>query len=200
VADAGLAPLLAAPGAAFITLRRRDGALRGCIGSAVATRPLIVDVVAHAFNAAFRDWRFPRLDWLELAGLSLSVSVLTPPSPMRFADEADLLAQLRPGMDGLIIEDLGRRSLFLPSVWEELAEPRQFLTALKLKAGLAAQHFSPGFQAQRFRSIEVKGAMEAGGGAVAGRLGWTVLGTGNRQPGSSRSVVDSVSGATIDFA
>jgi hypothetical protein len=199
VADAGLAPLLAAPGAAFITLRRR-GALRGCIGSAVATRPLIVDVVAHAFNAAFRDWRFPRLDWLELAGLSLSVSVLTPPSPMRFADEADLLAQLRPGVDGLIIEDLGRRSLFLPSVWEELAEPRQFLTALKLKAGLAAQHFSPGFQAQRFRSIEVKGAMEAGGGAVAGRLGWTVLGTGNRQPGSSRSVVDSVSGATIDFA
>ena len=57
----------------------RDGALRGCIGSAVATRPLIVDVVQHAFNAAFRDWRFPRLDWLELAGLSLSVSVLTPP-------------------------------------------------------------------------------------------------------------------------
>ena len=117
--------------------------MRGCIGSAVATRPLIVDVVAHAFNAAFRDWRFPRLDWLELAGLSLSVSVLTPPSPMRFADEADLLAQLRPGVDGLIIEDLGRRSLFLPSVWEELPEPRQFLTALKLKAGLEAGHFSP---------------------------------------------------------
>ena len=76
------APLLAAPGAAFVTLRRH-GMLRGCIGSAVATRPLIVDVVQHAFNAAFRDWRFPRLDWLELVGLSLSVSVLTPPSPMR---------------------------------------------------------------------------------------------------------------------
>ena len=66
--DGDLAPLLAAPGAAFVTLRRH-GALRGCIGSAVATRPLIVDVVQHAFNAAFRDWRFPRLDWLELAGL-----------------------------------------------------------------------------------------------------------------------------------
>ncbi len=85
VADAALPPLLAAPGAAFVTLRRHDGALRGCIGSAVATRPLVVDVVQHAFNAAFRDPRFPRLDWLELAGLSLSVSVLTPPEPMQFS-------------------------------------------------------------------------------------------------------------------
>jgi MEMO1 family protein len=175
VADDGLAPLLAAPGAAFITLRRRGG-LRGCIGSAMATRPLIVDVVQHAFNAAFRDWRFPRLDWLELAGLSLSVSVLTPPSPMRFSSETDLLAQLCPGVDGLIIEDLGRRSLFLPSVWEELPDRRQFLMALKLKAGLLAEHFSPTFRVQRFRSIEVKGAIAAGGGAVDERLGWTVFG------------------------
>jgi MEMO1 family protein len=175
IADGTVAPLLAAPGAAFITLRR-SGALRSCIGSAVATRPLIVDVVQHAFNAAFRDWRFPRLDWLELARLSLSVSVLTTPEPMRSTDEADLLAQLRPGVDGLIIEDLGRRSLFLPSVWEELTDRRQFLMALKLKAGLGADHVSPGFRAQRFRSIEVKGAMEQGSGAVPGRLGWTVLG------------------------
>jgi AmmeMemoRadiSam system protein B/AmmeMemoRadiSam system protein A len=170
----GLAPLLAEPGAAFVTLRRHD-ALRGCIGSAVATRPLFVDVTQHAFNAAFRDPRFPRLDWLELPGLSLSVSVLTPPSPMRFADEADLLEQLRPGLDGLIIEDLGRRSLFLPSVWEELSDRRQFLMALKLKAGLGPDHFSPAFRAHRFRTIEVKGAMEAGNVAVDGPLRWTAV-------------------------
>jgi AmmeMemoRadiSam system protein A len=181
VTDAGLAPLLAAPGAAFVTLRRH-GMLRGCIGSAVATRPLIVDVVQHAFNSAFRDWRFPRLDWLELVGLSLSVSVLTPSSPMYFDGEADLLGQLRPGVDGLIIEDLGRRSLFLPSVWDELPDRRQFLMALKLKAGLRAEHFSAGFRAQRFRSIEVKGVMEAANGAVDGRLGWTAVG-GPREDG-----------------
>lgn len=155
---AQIPPLLSAPGAAFVTLRR-NGALRGCIGSAVATRPLIVDVVQHAYNAAFRDWRFPRLGLDELAGLQLSVSVLTPPVPMTFADEADLLAQLRPGTDGLVIEDAGRAALFLPSVWEEIREPRHFLTLLKLKAGLAADHFSPGFVARRFRSIEVKGEM-----------------------------------------
>ena len=149
----------------------------------MATRPLIVDVTQHAFNAAFRDPRFPRLDWLELAGLSLSVSVLTPPEPMRFSDEAELLAQLRPGVDGLIIEDLGRRALFLPSVWEEMADQRQFLMALKLKAGLPAGHFSPEFRAQRFRSIEVKGAMEEGAARSRGCWG----GRSSRRPTARRS-------------
>ncbi|HEX4172254.1 MAG TPA: AmmeMemoRadiSam system protein B [Acetobacteraceae bacterium] len=174
--DGAVSPLLAAPGAAFVTLRRHDGALRGCIGSAVATRPLMVDVAQHAFNAAFRDPRFPALEWLELPGLSLSVSVLTPPEPMRFADEADLLQQLRPGSDGLIIEDLGQRALFLPSVWEEVPEPRQFLSLLKLKAGLGDQQFSATFRALRFRSIEVKGTMAEGNGAIHDRLGWRVIG------------------------
>ena len=173
--DASLPPLLAAPGAAFVTLRRPDGSLRGCIGSVVLTRPLVVDVVQHAFNAAFRDWRFPRLTWLELAGLSLSVSVLTPPAPMQFDGEADLLAQLQPHIDGLIIEDMALRSLFLPSVWEEIPDKRHFITALKMKAGMQADHFSPSFRAQRFRSIEVKGAMDAGLDPNNGPLGWKVL-------------------------
>jgi AMMECR1 domain-containing protein len=80
-------------------------------------------------------------------------------------------------VDGLIIEDAGRRSLFLPSVWEELPDRRQFLMALKLKAGLPAGHFSAAFRAQRFRSIEVKGAMGAGRGPV-GEVGWRVHGRG----------------------
>lgn len=173
--DSSLPALLAAPGAAFVTLRRPDGSLRGCIGSVVPTRPLVVDVVRHAFNAAFRDWRFPPLSWLELAGLSLSVSVLTPPIPMQFDDEAALLAQLRPHIDGLIIEDSGLRSVFLPSVWEEIPDRRQFIMALKMKAGMRADHFSPTFRAQRFRSIEVKGAMQPGVGAGDALFGWKVL-------------------------
>ena len=179
VADPGLPPLLAARGAAFVTLRRH-GALRGCIGSASASRPLIVDVAQHAFNAAFRDLRFPRLDLLELEGLTLSVSVLTPPAPMRFTGEADLLAQPRPSVDGLIIEDAGRRSLFLPSVWEEVPDARQFLALLKLKAGLPADYFSPRLAASRFRTIEVKGAMSERVATVQevlaardARLAWT---------------------------
>jgi AmmeMemoRadiSam system protein B/AmmeMemoRadiSam system protein A len=182
VAGPGLPPLLAAHGAAFVTLRH-GSTLRGCIGSAQASRPLIVDVAHHAFNAAFRDQRFPPLERQELDGLALSVSVLTPPVALRFDSEADLLGQLRPGFDGLIIEDNDRRSLFLPAVWEEVPDPPRFLTLLKLKAGLAADHFSAAFRASRFRSIEVKGAMTAGD-----------------QSGVSCSVVGSVSGAAIDLA
>ena len=93
---------------------------------------------------------------------------------------------------GLIIEDLGRRSLFLPSAWEELRDPRQFLMALKLKAGLRAEHFSPGFRAQRFRSIEVNGRMDAGQGVVATHSGWTVLGSGK----ASRRLTDDLATPT----
>jgi AmmeMemoRadiSam system protein B/AmmeMemoRadiSam system protein A len=159
-----LAPLLRAPGAAFVTLRQ-GGRLRGCIGSPMARRPLAEDVLDHAFNAAFRDPRFPPLATAELEGLDLSVSVLTPPEAMRFGDERDLLGQLRPGVDGLIIDDGGRRALFLPQVWEELREPADFLGHLKRKAGLRADHWSGSLAARRFRAIEVKGPMRGPGAA-----------------------------------
>jgi AmmeMemoRadiSam system protein A len=154
-APAGLPAALSQPGACFVTLKQQ-GNLRGCIGSPMAWRPLRDDVIENAVKAAFSDPRFPPLSAEELDGLSLSVSVLTPPVPMRFRDQADLLAQLRPGVDGLIIEDDGHRALFLPAVWEQLPEPGQFLAHLKHKAGMAAGHWSPSFKASRFEAVEVK--------------------------------------------
>jgi len=153
-ADGGPAAL-GAPGAVFVTLKC-GGNLRGCIGSPMAWRPLVEDVADNAWRAAFKDPRFPPLRREELAGLELSVSVLTPPQPMGFADEADFLSQLRVGIDGLIIEDLGRRALFLPSVWEQLPDKRSFLAHLKMKAGLAETHWSPTFKASRFQAVELK--------------------------------------------
>ncbi|CAA7614669.1 AmmeMemoRadiSam system protein B [Magnetospirillum sp. UT-4] len=148
-------PTLPQPGAVFVTLKR-NGQLRGCIGSPTAWRSLGEDVVDNAFKAAFKDPRFPPLRPEEWEGLTLSVSLLTPPVAMAFRDEADLLAQLRPGVDGLIIEDAGRRALFLPSVWEQLPERRQFLAHLKAKAGMAVDHFSATFKASRFEAVEMK--------------------------------------------
>jgi len=145
---------LAGMGAAFVTLHAK-GQLRGCIGSPVAWRPLAEDVADNAFKAAFADPRFPPLREAELPDIALSVSVLTPPVPMTFTDEADLLAQLRVRIDGLIIEDGGRRALFLPSVWEQLPDKRQFLAHLKAKAGLRPDHWSPGLRASVFQAVEV---------------------------------------------
>jgi uncharacterized protein len=133
------------PRAAFVTLNR-NGQLRGCIGHLEACQTLVQDVAENAFSAAFRDPRFPPLGAHELDGLEIHISVLSPPEPLPVASEADLLTRMRPGIDGLILEDDGHRGTFLPAVWESLPKPEQFLAHLKLKAGLP-----PGYWSDRIR-------------------------------------------------
>ena len=145
---------LAAQGACFVTLKK-SGALRGCIGSSIAHRPLIVDTAVNGFAAAFKDPRFADLAPEEIADLQLSISVLGAPQAMTIKDEKDLLAQLRPNIDGLIIVDQGKRALFLPSVWEGLPRAEEFLMHLKVKAGMPPGHWSPTFQALRFTAQEL---------------------------------------------
>lgn len=135
--------------ASFVTLQIR-GQLRGCIGHLEAVQPLVVDVAENAFAAAFRDPRFSPLTEIEWPDVELHLSVLTHPEPMTFEDEADLLDQLRPGEDGLVLQDGPNRGTFLPSVWESLPEPADFLAHLKRKAGLAANHWSPHLEVFRY--------------------------------------------------
>lgn len=150
-----LPAVITAPGASFVTLRRH-GRLRGCVGTFLAFRPLMADVALNAFNAAFRDPRFLPLRHDEFADLDLSLALLSRPSAIACESEEDLLRQLEPGSDGLIIADQKKQALFLPAVWKEIPDPRQFLMQLKLKAGLPAGHWSPEFKAHRFRSVEVE--------------------------------------------
>ena len=141
-------------GACFVTLSS-EGRLRGCVGSAEAYRPLIEDVAENGFASAFRDSRFPMLAADERFSLRISVSVLSPPQPLCFIDEDDLLDRLRPGRDGLIIKANGRRALFLPQVWASLGQPREFLAHLKEKAGLGRDDWSPDISAWRFTAESV---------------------------------------------
>ncbi len=135
--------------ATFVTLKR-GGELRGCIGTLEAHRPLVVDVAYNAHAAAFSDPRFAPLASSELAGLDIHISVLSPAEAMSFDSEQDLLARLRPGVDGLIMEEGMRRGTFLPSVWESLARPEQFLQHLKLKAGLPPDYWSDSLKVSRY--------------------------------------------------
>ncbi len=144
---------LADYGAAFVTLIR-DGKLRGCLGSIRPMQSLALDVAQNACGAAFRDNRFPPLTAEELDGLKISVSVLTPLDPIDFKNELDLIGKIEPGLDGLVIQDKGRRALYLPQVWLDLPDPIVFLSQLKKKAALDVQE-SPTMQAWRFRVHEV---------------------------------------------
>jgi MEMO1 family protein len=149
VDKAEFAAELAADGACFVTLKHA-GRLRGCVGSTQAHRPLIDDVAANAFAAAFADRRFPGLKPAERRGLDLSVTVLGSPQPIAFVSEAALCAELRPHVDGLIIECDGHSAVFLPQVWDILPSPRSFLNELKAKTGVARSEWSSDFRAWRF--------------------------------------------------
>ena len=140
---------LSQPGASFVTLIC-CGELRGCIGSLLACDPLIEDVNSNAISAALRDPRFPSLTVDELDEVCVEVSLLSELQPLSFADEADALTKLRPGIDGIVFEYGSHRSTFLPQVWESLPQPQQFLAKLKAKAGLAEDFWADGIKLFRY--------------------------------------------------
>ena len=151
--DPGLyPPSLGETVASFVTLHLA-GKLRGCIGSPLAIKPLAVDVSDNAFGAAFKDPRFKPLTISELARIDFDVSVLSSPEPIAFASEAELIAGLRPGRDGLIISRGERRALFLPAVWKSISDPAGFLAQLKKKAGIDSDQATPGLSASRFTAV-----------------------------------------------
>ncbi len=148
--DARLSPALSARRAAFVTLSR-GGKLRGCIGSPAPSRSLIEDAVTNAVQAGFADPRFSHLGQAEFDGLDLDISILSHPRSVPANSEADLVAALEPDRDGLILGAMGRRALFLPSVWRHAADGGEFVRHLMIKADLGATNFPPGLEAARFR-------------------------------------------------
>ena len=148
-------PELQAQGACFVTLQI-NSQLRGCIGSLEAYRPLAEDVADNAFAAAFRDPRFSQLSDDEYEQLHYHISILDKPVPMSFSSEEDLLQQIRPGIDGLVLHDKHNKGTFLPSVWESLPDAESFLQHLKLKAGLSPGYWSDTIQVERYTVEDIE--------------------------------------------
>jgi AmmeMemoRadiSam system protein A len=154
VDPAGYAPELRARRASFVTLRH-DGELLGCIGSIQAREPLVANVARNAVAAAFHDPRFAGHHITTLDGVDIHISVLSPLEPVPVASEEELLARLRPGVDGLLLEEGFSRGTFLPAVWESLPDPAEFLAHLKRKAGLPATYWSPGLKVYRYTAESI---------------------------------------------
>lgn len=136
--------------ACFVTLHLH-GDLRGCIGSLEPTEALIDNVAHNAWSAAFADPRFEPVSIAEFDALHIDVSVLGIPAPMPITSEESLVNSLRPGEDGLILyTPQGGRATFLPSVWEQLPDPVEFVHHLKRKAGLSSEYWHPAMRAERY--------------------------------------------------
>lgn len=137
-------------GASFVTLKR-DGQLRGCLGSLEARRPLVQDVAHNAYAAAFHDPRFAPLGEDEYQGVTVSIALLGAPEEVACGTEAELIGALRPGIDGLILEEgLLYRATFLPAVWEAIRRPEDFVRQLKVKAGLPPHYWSDTLRVKRY--------------------------------------------------
>jgi AmmeMemoRadiSam system protein A len=133
--DEALSPKYSEKRGTFVTLTI-DGSLRGCIGHIIPQESLIEGIRINALNAAFRDPRFKPLSETEWKRVKIEISILTDPRPLPFSDGDDLLEKLRPGIDGVIIKKGYHTATFLPQVWEQLPDKKEFLTHLCLKAGL----------------------------------------------------------------
>jgi AmmeMemoRadiSam system protein A len=127
--------------ATFVTLHKQ-AQLRGCIGTITASAPVAQDTAERAYAAAFRDSRFSPVEIHEIDQLQISISVLSRAKPLTFKSESELLEKIRPGIDGLILEEHYKRGVFLPSVWESLTDKKEFLGQLKRKAGLPLDYWS----------------------------------------------------------
>lgn len=142
-------------GASFVTLTQH-GQLRGCIGSLQARRSLLADVKSTAVSAALHDPRFLPLKASELTQTEIEVSVLSPMQALQFENEQHALAQLQPGVDGIALEYAHHRGTFLPQVWEQLPDRRDFLTQLKRKAGLPPGFWSEELKLYRYSVAKYK--------------------------------------------
>ncbi len=135
----------------FVTLKI-DHQLRGCIGNLAPDRKLIDSIKDNAVSAAFRDPRFDPLSREELDRVDIEISLLTEPKPLAYTDAKDLVAKLRPNIDGVIIRKGPYSSTFLPQVWEQLPDTEMFLDHLCLKAGLPAKAWrQPGLEVMTYQ-------------------------------------------------
>jgi AmmeMemoRadiSam system protein A len=133
----------------FVTLHRARE-LRGCVGSLEPSDPLVASVARNAYRAAFLDPRFPPLAAPEQADLQLHLSVLGPLQPIGVASRSELAAALRPKLDGLVLVQGALRATFLPTVWDALPEPLDFIEALERKAGLRRDAWARGVECLRY--------------------------------------------------
>lgn len=154
-AAAPKSPALLVPRACFVTLYVNKR-LRGCIGTYAAEKSLWQNVCDYSYYSACEDRRFKPVQKRELLGLSFEISVLSALQPLENTGEQALLEQLRVGVDGLLLKDSYHSAIFLPSVWDSLKTPEEFVRALKQKGGWSQDYWSKDIKLFRFETFVIE--------------------------------------------
>ncbi|MBR6663860.1 MAG: AmmeMemoRadiSam system protein B [Alphaproteobacteria bacterium] len=141
-------------GATFVTLTKK-GELRGCIGSLLPKQAVALDIAQNTYSACNEDGRFNPITSEELLDIKISISFLSSYEKVEFDNEEELLNQIIPNVDGLVLRDGDRQGLFLPSVWKQIPDKKEFLNNLKIKAGLSPSYWSDKVKIYRFRTVEI---------------------------------------------
>ncbi len=126
--------------------------LRGCKGTGSICYPLVADVTRNATQAALADRRFQPVTKDEVDDIHIELSILSNDQPIVCRNEDELVAQLKPGEDGLTLQGDGKRAMFLPKVWDKISEPAMFVRRLKEKAGLGANEWPADMTCARHRA------------------------------------------------
>ena len=193
VAKEYLSPRLTVKRPVFVTLTKKKTGLRGCIGSIQPRRPLYIDVIVNAINAATRDSRFPKVTSDELPSINIEITINSPPADLPFDSWKELMEKLEPGRDGVILITSYGQSTYLPQVWDQLPDKVEFLTRLSQKHGaLGDQWKKSGTQVKTYHALKM--VHESGisrrivtkNGAVAGRMGAVLI--GSMRPAPPRAV------------
>jgi hypothetical protein len=161
------APFLFEERGAFVTLKKINGDLRGCIGFPYPVKRLGDAVVQAAISAAVHDPRFPPVQPDELDGLVVEVSALTKPEELEYRSPRELPALVRVGTDGLMVSAPGASGLLLPQVATEYhMEAEEFLSQTCIKAGLMPDAWLTDrvtvqrFQAEVFGEVSPRGEVK----------------------------------------
>jgi AmmeMemoRadiSam system protein A len=132
----------------FVTVKK-EGMLRGCIGTLECRRPLAEEIARVAACAVREDPRFAPVSADELPLIDLEISVL---GPLERIDPLDPDAIVI-GRHGLVVEQGSRRGLLLPQVAPEWGWDRgEFLARTCVKAGLPADAWRRGADVYRFEA------------------------------------------------
>jgi AmmeMemoRadiSam system protein A len=139
--------------ATFVTLER-EGELLGCVGTLEATRALGVDVAQNGLAAAFDDPRVPSVGLGDFTLMAVKVSVLSPLRLLASRSRAALVEELRPGLDGILVEAGRRRATFLPAVWPKVRDAEDFVDELWRKAGLSPHAWPDGLRVFTYSTVD----------------------------------------------